>query len=126
MAAITFSAGRQATPIDVPAPVAAPFQPLDPGIINGAIPAFFIGRNRQGFWVARDVGAQIGGLFLLQNSALSFARRHSEPRGCATIYPCERFELDLENSGNPLLGRLGAWMRMATRLRHRVAALTGK
>ena len=61
--------------------VTAQFQPLDPGIVNGAIPAFFIGRNKEGFWVARDVNGQIGGIFLLETSALSFARRNSRSGG---------------------------------------------
>jgi hypothetical protein len=94
-------------PADEPATVIAQFQPLDPGIVNEAIPAFFIGRNKEGFWVARDVKGQIGGIFLLENSALSFARRNSRPAGCATIFPSERFELDLENKGNPLALQLG-------------------
>jgi hypothetical protein len=113
-------------PADRPATVAAQFQPLDPGIVNEAIPAFFIGRNREGFWVARDANGQIGGIFLLENSALSFARRNSEPKGCATIYPSERFELDLENRGNPLAARFGAWMRVAMRLRRRVVAVAAE
>lgn len=37
-----------------PAAVAAPFQPLNSGIVSEAIPQFFIGRNKEGFWVARD------------------------------------------------------------------------
>ena len=109
-----------------PATVTAQFQPLDPGIVNEAIPAFFIGRNKEGFWVARDANGRIGGIFLLENSALSFARRNSEPKGCATIYPSERFELDLENRGNPLAARFGAWMRMAMRLRRRVVAVAAR
>jgi hypothetical protein len=28
------------------------FQTLDTGIVSDAIPAFFIGRNKEGFWVA--------------------------------------------------------------------------
>jgi hypothetical protein len=108
-----------------PATVPAQFQPLDPGVLNEAIPAFFIGRNKEGFWVARDVNGRIGGIFLLENSALSFAR-HSEPKGCATIYPSERFELDLENRGNPLAARFGAWMRLAKRLRRRVVAVAAE
>ena len=113
-------------PADRPATVTAQFQPLDPGVLNEAIPAFFIGRNKEGFWVARDANGQIGGIFLLENSALSFARRNSEPKGCATIYPSERFELDLENRGNPLAARFGAWMRVAMRLRRRVMAVAAE
>ena len=64
-------------PAGDPATVTGQFRPLDPDIVNEAIPAFFIGRNKEGFWVARDAKGQIGGIFLLENSALSFARRHS-------------------------------------------------
>jgi len=104
----------------------AQFQPLDPGIVNDAIPAFFIGRNKEGFWVARDVNGQIGGIFLLENSALSFARRNSRPAGCATIFPSRRFELDLENSGNRFVLHLASLMRLAMRFRRRIAGLIGK
>ena len=104
----------------------AQFQPLDPGIVNDAIPAFFIGRNKEGFWVARDVNGQIGGIFLLENSALSFARRNSRPAGCATIFPSRRFELDLENSGNRFVVHLASLMRLAMRFRRRIAGLIGK
>ena len=112
-------------PADAPATVTAQFRPLDPGIINETIPAFFIGRNMEGFWVARDVNGQIGGIFLLENSALSFARRNSRATGCATIYMSERFELDLENKGNPLVVRLGSGKRLAMHLRRRMAAFIG-
>jgi hypothetical protein len=111
---------------DQPATAASQFQPLDPGIVNAAIPAFFIGRNTDGFWVARDVSGQIGGIFLLENSAVSFAKRNSQPAGCATIYPSERFELDLENHGNLLVEQLAPLMRLASRPWRRTAALIGK
>lgn len=102
-------------PAEQPPTVTAPFQPLDPGIVNETIPAFFIGRNMEGFWVARDAKGQIGGIFLLENSAVSFARRNSRPAGCATIFPSERFELDLKNNGNPFVKHLGSLMRLAAR-----------
>jgi hypothetical protein len=104
----------------------AQFQPLDPGIVNGAIPAFFIGRNKEGFWVARDVNGQIGGIFLLETSALSFARRNSRPAGCATIFPSRSFELDLENKGNRLVVHLASLIRFAMRFRRRIAGPSAK
>ena len=106
--------------------VIAQFQPLDRGIVSDEIPAFFIGRNKEGFWVARDANGRIGGIFLLQNSAVSFAKRNSQPAGCATIFPSERFELDLENKGNPLVEYLGSLMRLTMSPRQRIAALIGK
>ena len=102
-----------------PATATAQFQPLDPGVVSEAIPAFFIGRNKEGFWIARDAKGRIGGIFLLENSALSFARRNSQPGGCATIFLSERFELDLENRGNPFIAQLGLLIRFAMRHRWR-------
>jgi hypothetical protein len=113
------------SPADQPATVTAPFRRLDPDILNETIPAFFVGRNREGFWVARDVNGRIGGIFLLENSALSFARRNSGAAGCATIYLSERFELDLKNQGNLLVVRLGSWKRLAKHLRQRLTAFIG-
>jgi hypothetical protein len=113
-------------PAEEPATISAQFRPLDPGILNETIPAFFIGRNKEGFWVARDVKGQIGGIFLLENSALSFARTNSQPGGCATIFPSERIELDLENKGNPLASHLGWLMRVARRHRRRLVAFIYK
>jgi hypothetical protein len=112
-------------PVDEPAAMTVRFPALDPDIVSEAIPAFFIGRNEDGFWVARDAKGKVGGLFLFENSALSFARRSSQPRGCAAIYPSHRFELDLENRGNPLAAYLGPLMRLAMRARRRTAALIG-
>jgi hypothetical protein len=105
-----------------PATVTALFQPLDPGVVSEAIPAFFIGRNKEGFWVARDVKGWIGGIFLVESSALSFARWNSQPGGRATILPSHRFELDLENNGNPFAVQLGSLMRLP----RRVAAFIGE
>ena len=99
--------------------VTAPFAPLDPDVVNEAIPAFFIGRNSDGFWLARDVKGKTGGIFLFERSALSFARRRSRPLGCATIFPSERFELDLENQGNVLIAPLRQLMRLAAHIRQR-------
>jgi hypothetical protein len=111
---------------DQPAAVTTPFQPLNADIVNEAIPAFFVGRNKEGFWLARDVKGRIGGVFLFESSALSFARRHYWPSGCATIFLSERLELDLQNQGNPLIAYLRPLMHLAMHVRQRIAALTGK
>ena len=81
--------------------------PLD--VLSDAIPAFFIGRNKAGLWVAREARGRIGGLFLLKSSAVAFARARSEVDGCATIFPDDTFELDVANEGNPLALHLG-WL----------------
>jgi hypothetical protein len=108
-----------------PVTVGEQFLKLDPGCVSDAIPAFFIGRNKDGFWVARDARGRIGGLFLFETGARSFARRNSDSSGCATIYPTEAFELDLRNMGNPLVTCLGSLKRLAMRTRQRMAALIG-
>jgi hypothetical protein len=71
--------------------------------LSEAIPVFFIGRNKYGHWVARGADGKSGGLFWRKQAAIRFARRSASPAQCATIYPSENIELDLENQGNPLL-----------------------
>jgi hypothetical protein len=103
------------------------FEPLDPSIVNASIPTFFVGRNRDGFWLVRDAKGETGGIFLFKNSALAFARRASRPLGCATVFLSERFELDVKNQGNPLAGYLKPLMQLAAAgWRRRTAALTGR
>lgn len=109
-------------PEDEHAANTAPFRPLDADILSETIPAFFIGRNKDGFWVARDAKGRIGGLFLRKVSAVSFARAQAGDAGCATIFPTDRFELDLENSGNPIVPYLATLMRLA---RHWRRAMVG-
>ena len=84
----------------------------DPSILSEAIPLFFIGRNSDGFWVAREADGRVGGIFLLKRSALQFAKRNTEPDGCATMFVSEQFELDIVNHGNFLVAHLAAAKRM--------------
>ena len=79
-----------------------------PDVLSRSIPVVFIGRNRDGFWVARDADGKFGGLFWRKGSALHFAKTNAGPAGCAALFPRDRFELDLENHGNPLVAGLGA------------------
>ena len=88
------------------------FQPLDPAVIDASIPTFFVGRNHDGFWIARDAQGENGGIFLLRRSAVAFARRVSRPAGCAIVFPSERFELDVRNQGNPLIDYLKPLLRL--------------
>jgi hypothetical protein len=94
------------------------FQPLDPDVLDASIPIFFVGRNRDGFWIARDAKGERGGIFLFRSSALAFARRASRPFGCATVFPSARFELDVENEGNPLIGYFKPLLRLLTSTRN--------
>lgn len=87
----------------------------DTSVLSESIPLFFIGRNKGGFWVARDAEGRAGGIFLFKRSALRFAKKNSAPSGCATMLVAERFELDVENQGNLLVGWLdGVWRMAAT------------
>ena len=99
---------------------AALFQPLDPNILSASIPTFFVGRNRNGFWLTRDAKGEHGGIFLLKSSALAFARKVSQPLGCATVLSTETFELDVENEGNPLIAYLEPLLRLASRTVRRI------
>jgi hypothetical protein len=109
-------------------PAASPtcFQPLDPAIISASIPVFFVGRNRDGFWLARDAKGERGGIFLFKSSALAFVRRACRQAGCATIFPTERFELDVENQGNRLVDYFKPLLRLAMTGWRRTVAVTGR
>ncbi len=91
---------------------------IDPDVVSAAIPAFFIGRNEAGLWVAREVNGRAGGLFLFKSSAIDFANRQCTPSRCALVFPAETFELDIENRGNPLI----VLAQYARRLMARLAA----
>jgi hypothetical protein len=105
---ISFSESQTAKPVASP----TCFQPLDPAVISASIPVFFVGRNRDGFWLARDAKGEHGGIFLFKSSALAFVRRACRQAGCATIFPSERFELDVENQGNVLVDYLKPLLRL--------------
>lgn len=85
------------------------------GALCESIPLFFIGRNKLGFWIARDVQGRTGGVFIFRHSALRFANIHSAPVGCATMFLNGRLELDVKNQGNPLAAAL---VEIASRLSH--------
>jgi hypothetical protein len=111
-------------PVEPGAATRPPRRP-DPRILCEAIPLFFIGQNRDGFWVARDADGRVGGIFLRKQSALKFADKNAPPVGCAKMVLSGRFELDIENKGNPLVARLGAAKRVLTRLAQRPTAFIG-
>jgi len=88
-------------------PAILPNRP-DARVLNRVIPLFFIGRNKNGFWLAREAGGRIGGMFLLRRSAVRFAQEAGAPHGCATMFLEKTFELNTWNRGNPLVGWLNA------------------
>jgi hypothetical protein len=84
-----------------------------------------VGRNRDGLWIARHAKGEVGGIFLFKDSATSFARRKSGSTGCATIFPAERFELDIANSGNPLAAIIGRLLRSGRRMWRSATSASG-
>jgi hypothetical protein len=92
----------KAQPTDPSATVVDHFLPFDPGILNEATPALLVVRNQEGFWVARNAKGEFRGMFLLEQSAVSFARRHSRPVERTMASPSRPVQLDLK-SNNSLL-----------------------
>jgi hypothetical protein len=72
----------------------------DASALSEAIPLFYIGRNKNGIWVVREAEGRSGGLFFLKQSAVCFARRQSEPAGCAMMFLDEPIELDIADQGS--------------------------
>lgn len=79
-----------------------PIRP-DDTVLSDSIPLFFIGRNHNGFWVAREAAGRCGGLFLFRWSAARFARRNGLAGGGATMLVDHSIELDLPNHGSQLV-----------------------
>jgi len=104
-----------------PPSASLPQRPVS-ALLSDAIPLFFIGRNKDGLWVARDEDGRVGGVFLLKGSALRFARDSTPPWGCATMEVPEGFELDIPNHGNPFIEPIVALLR---RLRRCLRAVHG-
>jgi hypothetical protein len=86
-----------------------PIRP-DDTVLSNSIPLFFIGRNQNGFWVARESAGRCGGLFLFRRSADRFARKNGLAGGGATMLVEHSIELDLPNQGS----RLAALIATAT------------
>ena len=87
----------------------------DRTVLDDSIPLFFIGRNQNGFWVARESEGCGGGLFLLRRSAARFVRKKSSSRGCATMLVEHTFELDVPNQGNRLVEPIAATIDIVRR-----------
>jgi hypothetical protein len=87
----------------------------DASALSEAIPLFYIGRNNSGLWVVREAAGGGGGLFFFKRSAARFARRQSEPAGCAMMFLAEAFELDVENQGSCFAGLFAAAYEIVAR-----------
>jgi hypothetical protein len=90
---------KQRRPHAAPAAVVNfPHRP-DASVINESIPLFYIGQNKKGRWVVREAEGRSGGLFLFKQWAVRFARRQSEPSGCAIMFLADPIELDIDSQG---------------------------
>jgi hypothetical protein len=100
-----------------PAPDTAMKFPARPdlSVLSANIPLFYIGRNKRGFWVVRESEGRSGGLFLRQRSAMRFARKQSQPVGCAIMFLNESFELGIENQGSRFVAPIAAAIEATTR-----------
>ncbi len=97
----------------------------DRTVLSDSIPLFFIGRNRSGFWVARESKGRSGGLFLFRSSATRFASNKSSPRGCATMIVEHTVELDIPNQGNRVVELIGTMIDSVRRRAPLVATFVG-
>ncbi|MGA9009481.1 MAG: hypothetical protein WB495_21995 [Xanthobacteraceae bacterium] len=94
-------------------------------VLSESIPLFYICQNNHGFWIARDAEGRAGGLFLRKESAFRFARRRSEPTGCAMMLLNAPIELDIENQGNRIAMPLGSAIDVMKQRAPRFAAFIG-
>jgi len=97
----------------------------DDTILSVSIPLFFIGRNQNGFWVAREAAGRCGGLFLFRWSAARFARRNSLAGGGATMLVEHSIELDLPNQGSRLVELIATIIDIVRRHAPLVATFIG-
>jgi hypothetical protein len=93
----------------------------DDTVLSNSIPLFFIGRNQNGFWVAREAAGRCGGLFLFRRSADRFARRNGLAGGGATMLVEHSIELDLPNQGSRFAELIATTIEIA---RHRAPFVT--
>jgi hypothetical protein len=83
--------------------------------LNETIPLFYIGQNRDGFWVVRDADGGSGGVFFFKASAVRFARTKSAPAGCALMFLNAPFEFDRNNEDSQVVAILTAAIGVARR-----------
>ena len=121
--------GQGATPPRWPQAASAAATQLprrpDASALSEAIPLFYIGRNKYGVWVVREAEGPSGGLFLFKQAAARFARRQSEPNGCAMMFLAEPFELDVVNQGSRFAGLLAAASKVVARRAPFLASFIG-
>ena len=81
----------------------------DGTILNETIPLFFVARDKDGFWIARNADVAIGGKFFLKYSALRFAGYYN---ASAIMMLTEVYSLDTRNTGNRFARQLRPTRRL--------------
>jgi len=98
----------------------------DASVLSRSIPLFFISPDSDGFWIACESDFRIGGIFLLQRSAVHFAHRCSAPHRCATMVLERPHTLAIENKGNRFIERLRPAMRRVRRLSSKIRSAAAR
>jgi hypothetical protein len=80
----------------------------DPSALSNAIPLFFIGRSKDGLWVARDADTRAEGIFVFKSGAVRFARRSAGTLAAATMFVPQGLEPRDQNHGRPIIATLAA------------------
>lgn len=72
---------------------------VEPPSCSPAAPTVFVGRNRRGYWVAREQNGIFGGLFVSRAQALKYALRENSDHPETIVELSHEIELDI--SANP-------------------------
>ena len=83
--------------------------------LNETIPLFFVARDKDGFWIARNADFASGGKFFFKHSALRFAGYYN---GSAIMMLTGAYSLDARNTGN----RFAKQLRLIRRLIRDIAS----
>ncbi len=87
----------------------------DARVLNGVTPFFFVGRNKHGFWRAREARGTDRRHVPSAALGFRFAQEASAPPGCATMLLAKPFELEAVNAGNPIVGWIDAVLDLVSR-----------
>jgi hypothetical protein len=89
---------------------------------------FLIGKDKDGFWVAREEYGCAGGRFFTERGAIQFAKRWASPLCCTTISVSDPLELDFKGEGDtfvPLAAALKGAYRVLAPVRDALSVVLG-
>jgi hypothetical protein len=94
----------------------------DGSILNKTVSLFFVARDKDGFWIARNADFAFGGKFFFRHSALRFAGYYD---GSAIMMLTGVYNLDTRNNGNRYTKRLRPIRRLMRDISSKFNALFG-